>query len=177
MRIIGGKFKGRKLNAPHLPDARPTTDFARESLFNILQSRYVMEETKVLDLFTGSGCIAFEFISRGAFSATCVDLYSPGLSFIRNTAKEWDCRIETVRSDVFRYLKGKSTGFDIVFADPPFELKDVTELPKLIIEGGWLKENGLLIAEHANEGQFHGFDKFVEERSYGKVHFSFFVNE
>jgi len=177
MRIIGGKLKGRKLNAPHLPDARPTTDFARESLFNILQSRYVIEDAKVLDLFAGSGSIAFEFISRGAQKVTCVDLYSPGLAFIRNTAKDWDCRIETVRSDVFRYLKVKSTAFDIVFADPPFDLKNVTELPKLIIENGWLKENGLLIAEHGKAGQFSGFDKFVEERAYGKVHFSFFINE
>ncbi|MFZ5553860.1 MAG: 16S rRNA (guanine(966)-N(2))-methyltransferase RsmD [Bacteroidota bacterium] len=177
MRIIGGTLKGRKLNAPHLPDARPTTDFARESLFNILQSRYDLERIKVLDLFAGSGSIAFEFISRGAFQVTCVDLYAPGLAFIRNTAKDWEVNIETVKSDVFRFLKGKTTPYDIVFADPPFEHKGVTELPGLVIDNGWVKENGLFIAEHGKAGQFNGFGKFVEERTYGKVHFSFFKNE
>ncbi len=174
MRIIGGIYKGRKLNAPELSGTRPTTDLARESLFNILQHRIDLESARILDLFSGTGSIAFECLSRGAASACCVDQNGRALRFIRETAKEWNCEIETVKSEVVRFIGSETRKHRLIFADPPYQLKNLRELPGLILQRQLLEPEGLLVLEHGKESVFSGFDNFVEERVYGHARFSFF---
>lgn len=174
MRIIGGKFKGRKLNAPYLPDTRPTTDFARESLFNLLQTRIDIEDCKILDLFCGTGAVTLEFLSRGAQEVVAVDLSTKGLLFLRDTSKLLEVKARTVKADVFKFLNTSGESFDLVFADPPYELKNLEQIPALVLEKGLLKKNGLLIVEHGKRTDLSAIPGFVERREYGKVNFSFF---
>lgn len=174
MRIIGGKFKGRKLSAPLLSDTRPTTDFARESLFNLLQTRIDLEGISVLDLFCGTGAIAFECISRDVAKVTCVDTSAKALQFIRETSKAWECNISTVKSDVFRFLSSDKNSYDLIFADPPYELPNIERIPELVFASGLLRKNGLLIVEHGKQTDMRAIANFTEHRLYGKVNFSFF---
>jgi 16S rRNA (guanine966-N2)-methyltransferase len=174
LRIIGGKFKGRKLNAPELSGTRPTTDFARESLFNMLNSRGGLENMRILDLYSGTGAIAFECISRDAAHVTCVDLSTKALSFIKATAREWNCNILTVKSDVLKFLSRESSSYDLVFADPPFDYKYTDQIPGLVFAGQILKKDGVLIVEHGKESDLSGLPNFSEVRMSGRVHFSFF---
>ncbi|HRE74523.1 MAG TPA: 16S rRNA (guanine(966)-N(2))-methyltransferase RsmD [Flavobacteriales bacterium] len=174
MRIIGGKFKGRKLQAPLLPDTRPTTDFARESLFNLLQTRFDLDGIKVLDLFAGTGAVSFEFISRGAAMATCVDTSPKALQFIRDAAKQLGIEIRTNRSEVERFLKSDSSSYDIIFADPPYTMADLSWIPKMVFEKNLLREGGLLIIEHSRDTDLSMSPGFLEHKHYGKVNFTFF---
>lgn len=175
MRIIGGKYKGRRI-AP-LPGfkARPTTDFAREGLFNILNNRFDFEEITVLDLFSGTGSISFEFASRGAREVHLAEQDMRHISGIKRIIKDMQFdNIKPVHIDVRSYLKTCAARYDIVFADPPYQLQWLREIPDMVIDSGVMKEDGLFILEHPRSMSFSGHTGFFEHRHYGGVNFSFF---
>jgi 16S rRNA (guanine966-N2)-methyltransferase len=175
LRIIGGKYRGRRIEPPSNFRARPTTDFAREGLFNILSNRIDFETVAVLDLFSGTGSISYEFESRGAASVHLVDKDAKHIAGIRRIIK--DMGFESIRAihiDVRAYLKTCSTKYDIVFADPPYDLTWLNDLPDLISESGIINEDGFFILEHPKGTDFSGHKLFFEHRNYGGVNFSFF---
>lgn len=179
MRIISGNFRGKKINAPtHLP-VRPTTDFAKEALFNVLNNRYYFDEISVLDLFAGIGSISYEFVSRGAQRVVSIDADAGCVKFIAETFKELKAEdiSSVIRSDVYQFLSRNVQGsFDVVFADPPFtfEQEEYDKIIVLIQENNWLVEEGVLILEHGRDIEFEENQNLVETRKYGSVHFSFF---
>jgi len=179
VRIISGIFKGRIINAPGNLPSRPTTDFAKTGLFNILNSRYLFEQLTVLDLFAGTGNISYEFCSRKCISVTAVEENFECVKFIRKIFS--DLKTENafvIRADVFEYLKKTSrAAADIIFADPPFELKNYDELIDLIFENKLLKEKGIFILEHQSKNHFTESKHFMEERKYGNVSFTFFAEK
>jgi 16S rRNA (guanine966-N2)-methyltransferase len=175
LRIIGGKYKGRRIVPPPGFKARPTTDFARESLFNILNNRIDFEEIRILDLFAGTGSISYEFASRGAREVHLVEKDIRHISGIRRIIKDMDFKnIRSIHIDVKAYLKTCSAKYDIVFADPPYELKWLGELPNLVAASGIMGEDGFFILEHPRNMNFSAHPLFFEHRSYGGVNFSFF---
>jgi 16S rRNA (guanine966-N2)-methyltransferase len=175
MRIISGTLRGRKLNPPPNLPLRPTTDMAREALFNILNNAYEFEGLKVLDLFCGTGAISFEFISRGVAEVTAVDVNTRCLEFIRKTAEQFGVEgMLTMRADAYRFLEVYKSKWDIIFADPPFDMKESTELPDLVFNNKLLSDIGWLIIEHSPEVSFSKHPAFIEKRSYGRVQFSIF---
>ncbi|MFA5819204.1 MAG: RsmD family RNA methyltransferase [Bacteroidales bacterium] len=175
MRIIGGKYKGRRIVPPGNLKARPTTDFAREGLFNILNNRVDFETINVLDLFSGTGSISYEFASRGAVSVHLVEKDPRHISGIKRIIKDLDIEnIRTIHIDVRAYLKTCSVKYDIVFADPPYDLKWLKELPDLVTQAGVIYEDGFFILEHPKGLSFTGHKLFFEHRNYGGVNFSFF---
>jgi 16S rRNA (guanine(966)-N(2))-methyltransferase RsmD len=175
LRIIGGKYKGRKIIPPGNLKARPTTDFAREGLFNILNNRVDFETISVLDLFSGTGSISYEFASRGAASVHLVEKDLKHISGIRRIIKDMDIEnIKPVHIDVKAYLRTCSIKYDIVFADPPYDLTWLKELPDLVSQAGVVKENGFFVLEHPKGLSFKGHKLFFEHRNYGGVNFSFF---
>ena len=177
MRIIGGSRRGKVLPSFDKLDLRPTTDFAKESLFNILQHRIALDGIHFLDLFAGTGGISFEFMSRSAQSGVMVDI-SPGSQRYRVKILEqigWD-DLQSIRSDVFKFIKTCSGSFDIIFADPPFDLPELLEIPDLIFQHGLLKPDGRLILEHHERATFGKHPHFEEHRKYGAVNFTFFKN-
>ena len=175
MRIISGKYRGRHIQAPKSLNLRPTTDLAKESLFNILNNRIYFEEVKVLDLFAGTGNISYEFVSRGCVDVTCVEQNYRSIKFIKEIKNllQLDA-LKIVQSDVLLFLKHASK-YDIIFADPPYDFGKYPELVELIIEKNILNEEGLLIIEHPRDIVLSAFPGFMETRRYGKVHFSFFT--
>ena len=176
MRIVGGKFKGRVFSPNKKFGARPTTDLAKEALFNILANRYNFEGMHVLDLFSGTGSIGYEFISRGASEVTFIELDFSHVRLIKNvTTKLEITNARIIRSDVFRFLKKCPSKFDIVFADPPFELKQLNDIPQAVFKADILKNDGLFILEHPGKYDFSKHPNFTEIRKYGKVNFSFFT--
>lgn len=177
MRIISGTYGGRRFDAPKNLQARPTTDIAKESLFNILQNRIDFEDITALDLFAGTGSISFEFLSRGASRVVCVEMGRVQQQFIQKVAGELKITtgLQLIRGDVFKYLKGATQQFDLIFADPPYALKELPTLPDLVLEGNLLKPEGTFILEHGKENDFSSHPRFVELRKYGAVHFSFFA--
>ena len=175
MRIISGQFRGRRLTPPKNITARPTTDFAKESLFNLLNNRMDFEGCDMLDLFAGTGGIGLEFVSRGARSVTAVELAHTQQNFIISTSKQLGIRnLTVVRSDVFRYLNACNLRFDFIFADPPYALPELPTLPNWIFEKGLLKEEGLFVLEHGKDYDFSSHPHFIDHRTYGSVHFTFF---
>ncbi len=174
MRIIGGKYKGRRIvPAPGLK-ARPTTDYARESLFNILNNRIDFGSVTVLDLFSGTGSISFEFASRGS-EVHLVEMERKHLAGIKNTIKEIGfTNIKPIHIDVKTYLKACRFRYDIVFADPPYDLKWLADIPDLVMKSGVLKDDGIFILEHSGSVSFSESENFMEHRNYGAVNFSFF---
>lgn len=175
MRIISGKYRGRLIRPPRGLPVRPTTDLAKESLFNILNNRLDFEGLMVLDLFSGTGNIALEFASRDARHVVAVDIHYRCTEFIRKTANEMNfTEVSVVKANVFSYLKSVRRAFDVVFADPPYDMKEAEQIPGLVIENGLLTEDGWLVMEHDAGISFRNHSNFVEERQYGKVHFSFF---
>ncbi len=175
MRIVSGSKKGFRLNPPKNITARPTTDFAKESLFNVLNNRVDFEELSVLDLFSGTGGISFEFASRGARSITVVELSAQHAAYIRKTAKELDFQsIYLIQGDVFKFIKSCGQKFDLVFADPPYDLPALDTLPDFIFEHELLKPEGVFILEHPARKSFANHPHFAEHRHYGNVNFSFF---
>ena len=175
MRIIGGKLKGKVILPPAGYKARPTTDFAKEGLFNILDNEYEFEDLKVLDLFGGTGSIAFEFASRGASRVYCVEMARENASFIKTEADRLGLsNVTMVRDNVFDFLPICREKFDIIFADPPYALKELPQIPDLVIEKQLLKENGIFVFEHGKDYDFSQHPNFVEHRSYGSVNFSLF---
>ena len=177
MRIVGGTHRSRQFHIPDNLGIRPTTDFAKEALFNILQHRVELEGMKVLDLFGGSGSMSYEFASRGAAEITCVEKNPKSVTFIKKTAIEFKfATIRVVCADVFKHLSLCADTFDIIFADPPFKLENIERIPALVFEKKLLKENGMLIVEHPSEVKFTGIMQLEETREYGTVNFSIFGN-
>ena len=175
MRIIGGTLRGKQIIAPKNLPIRPTTDFAKEGLFNILNNRIDFEDCTVLDLFSGTGNIALEFASRGAKKITAIDMHSPCLNFLRDTAKSLKLNsIFTERADVFKYLEKAHSAYDVIFADPPYELENTATIHDLVYKNNLLNEDGLLIIEHSLKTNLSNKEFFIDTRKYGNVNFSFF---
>lgn len=177
MRIISGQFKGRKFHPPRNLPVRPTTDFAKEGLFNILGNMFDIEGAKVLDLCAGSGNISFEFASRNAKSVICIDQNINCIKYIKKQADSFRMNnISTFKSDLFLYLKRISEKhlYDIIFTDPPYGLKETSDLPQIILSKDLLRKNGLLIIEHGKEFDFKEEQGFQFSRTYGNVNFTFF---
>jgi len=176
MRIVSGKFKGRRLRAPnHLP-VRPTTDMAKEALFNILNNYYHWDQLSVLDLFAGIGSISFEFASRGCTDITSVDAHGGCIKFLEQSSRELDAGLQTVKSDVFSFLERNAKPFDLIFADPPYDMVNerFLQLIHLVFDRGLLKENGMLIIEHGKLTDLSDSGYFQSSRKYGGNLFSFF---
>jgi len=175
MRIISGKYKGRRISAPSNITARPTTDFAKEGLFNLLNNRIDFEDIDVLDLFAGTGGIGVEFVSRDCNSVISIEENDRHCAFIRKVCAELKITNLTLyKADVFKYVKSTSAQFDMIFADPPYELKSLAEIPDLIFSNKLLKSDGLFVLEHSSKNNFSLHPNFVDHRYYGSVNFSFF---
>ncbi len=178
MRIISGSHRGRHIMAPANLPVRPTTDLAKESLFNILNNSIDLEEVSVLDLFAGTGNISYEFASRGSKTVVAVDINLRCTDFIKRTAAmlNFDA-IQVIKSNVFGFLKFANRPYDIIFADPPYDMENISLLPDLIFQNNLLNDNGLLIIEHSKDNDFALHPNFSHIRNYGKVNFSFFENK
>lgn len=176
MRIISGKYKGKRLVAPKKLPVRPTTDFAKEGLFNILGNQYYFDEINVLDLFAGTGNISYEFASRGTLEVTSVDAHYGCVKYINQIAEELDLPISTIKSDVFKYLSAASGAYDLIFADPPyaFDKEQFAEIISKIFENNLLKPKGIFILEHPKQTDVTKITGFQESRRYGGSVFSFF---
>lgn len=178
MRIIAGTLRGRRINPPDRLPARPTTDMARESLFNILNNYVDYEDCTVMDLFAGTGAVSLEFVSRGVKSVTAVDINALCTDFIKHCSSQFGIsNIHVVRADVFDLLKRANQKFDIVLADPPYALAELATLPDLLFERGVLTDDGIFILEHPREYSFVDHPHFWQHRNYGKVNFTFFANK
>lgn len=175
MRIIAGKNQRKQIYAPSKLPVRPTTDMAKEALFNILNNHFDFENIHILDLFAGTGNISYEFASRGALEVLSVDNNKFCHSFIKNTSEELDFpNLHAIRSDVFNFLDICKSKFDIIFADPPFDSDFYDQVVKSITEKKLLKDDGWFILEHNSNNKFNDHPMWFDERRYGKVHFSFF---
>lgn len=176
MRIVGGSLRGRRFLPVGNFGSRPTTDIAKESLFNVLSNIVYFEDIKVLDLFSGTGSISFEFASRGCPDVTSVEIGYNYQQYILKMVIEFGMQkvIRSLRSDAFRYVAKTEEKFDIVFADPPFNLAEVDTLPDLVINHNIINKGGMFILEHSGEGRFNNHPNFLQTRTYGKVNFTFF---
>lgn len=179
MRIISGKHKSKRLTAPKNLPVRPTTDMAKEALFNILNNAYYFNNISVLDLFSGTGNISFEFGSRGTENITAVDQHFGCIKYINATSKALDLSIHAIKSDVFKYLEKSTSKFDIIFADPPyeFELNLFEKIVNLILNNDLLNEDGMLIVEHSKHTDLSGHPFYSYSKKYGGNMFSFFEKE
>ncbi len=177
MRIIGGHLKGRKFNPPakNWP-TRPTTDYAKEGLFNILNNRFDFENLKVLDLFGGTGSHSYEFISRGCKDVTYVEKFGACIAFVKKTSQEFKIeeQIKIMKLDVFKFIGFTKEQFDYIFAGPPYGLPTIDLIPDLIFKEGLLNKEGLFIMEHNPNHSYKNHANYLEERNYGKTIFSFF---
>lgn len=178
MRIISGKLGGRRVSPPSkMPHTRPTTDIAKEGLFNILQNNIDFEGLKTLDLFGGTGSITYELASRGATEQTIVEKDPAMFEFIQKTAKAFQLdHVRVVRMDVFKFIESCREQFDFIFAGPPYALETIDELPRAIVAQGLLAQGGMFVLEHTPRNNYAGFELFVQERNYGTTLFSFFIN-
>lgn len=177
MRIISGKYKSRRIQVPPNLKARPTTDFAKEGLFNILNNRIEWKKTTALDLFSGTGSIAFELVSRGCPHVTSVEINPIHYQFICKTKDLLKAEeLYPVKSDVFKYIQLTNEKFDFIFADPPYDLPQGKTIPLIILKKQMLQPEGIFIMEHSKSVDFSDLPLFVEERNYGNVHFSIFEN-
>ena len=176
MRIISGSLGGRRINPPsQMPYTRPTTDIAKEGLFNILQNNLEFEELKTLDLFGGTGSISYELASRGAKDLTIVEKDNKMFSFIKKTATDLGLtQIRVVKSDVFRFIETSHEKYDFIFAGPPYALTTIDEIPRLIFEKGLLKQGGWFILEHTPRNNYQTYPYFLREKNYGTTVFSIF---
>ncbi len=172
MRIISGTHKGRKIIPPNNLPVRPTTDKAKEGLFNIISNRYYFTNKNMLDLFSGTGSIAFEFTSRGGEEAVAIDNNSLCIEFIKNTATNLNLNINSIQADAIKYVSKCNNQFDFIFADPPYNFKKYEELKTIIINQKIIKKNGILIIEHDKDTKFT--DNNIEIRKYGTINFSLF---
>jgi 16S rRNA (guanine(966)-N(2))-methyltransferase RsmD len=175
MRIVSGTYKGRIFSPPKSIKARPTTDIAKEGLFNILSNSFDFDDISILDLFSGTGSISFEFASRGCKNIHLVELNHLHFNFIRKVINELQLdQITPIRHDAYKFLKNCKIQFDIIFADPPYEFKGVETIPDLVFQNMLLNNNGLLIIEHSKRTDLSKLRNYKETRNYGNVHFSFF---
>lgn len=175
MRIIRGKYGHRRFDVPRNITARPTTDFAKENIFNVIENIEDIEGENVLDLFAGTGAISLEFLSRGAGQVTAVEMASTQANFIRSVKEKLqDNALRIVRGDVFKFLASAKRPYDIVFADPPYDHPQFSDIPKLILNSDAVKEGTLVIVEHNDKHDFSQLPGFEQHRSYGSVNFSIF---
>jgi len=176
LRIVSGSLKGRILHPPKNFKARPTTDIAKEGLFNVLAHKYTIEECSVLDLFAGTGNISYEFASRGAKKVVAIERNFHHFKYIQETITSLNLEsiVSCKKVDVFSWLKRDADSYDIIFADPPYDLSTLAQLPESILSTNLLSPEGLLIVEHPIEYNFSEIKGFIEQRKYGKVNFSLF---
>lgn len=179
MRIISGKYKGRRITAPKNLPVRPTTDMSKEALFNVLNNHYHFAELKVLDLFSGTGNISYEFGSRGCENITSIDGDVGCINFIKKTAKEFDLNITAIKNDVFKFLEKHKATYDIIFADPPYgiEQKEFEKLIELVFEKELLDSAGMLVVEHSKRTKLDHMMHFSFEKNYGGSVFTFYELE
>ena len=177
MRIITGQYKGRHFDIPRSFKARPTTDFAKENIFNVLQNYIDFEDATALDLFAGTGSISLELVSRGCSRVISVEADRDHANFIRECFKKLgEDRDLLIRGDVFRFLRTCKQKFDFIFADPPYDLPTLKTIPELVLEKQLLKPDGIFVMEHPQQCDFSQLPLFKELRKYGSVHFSIFEN-
>ena len=178
MRIISGTHGGRKIFPPtKMPYTRPTTDIAKEGLFNILENNLTISELKTLDLFGGTGCISYELASRGAADLTIIEKDVNMSQFIKNTTNDLGFQnIKVLKMDVFKFLENCNDSFDLIFAGPPYALTTIDDLPRIILDKKLLNENGWFILEHTPANDYKTFPYYKTQRNYGTTIFSFFVN-
>jgi 16S rRNA (guanine(966)-N(2))-methyltransferase RsmD len=176
MRVITGKYKGRHFEIPRSFKARPTTDFAKENIFNVLNGYIDFEDAAALDLFSGTGSITLELLSRGCSQVISIESDRDHHRFIQECLKKLsiDNTAIPIRGDVFRFVKSCRQQFDFIFADPPYALKELPQIPDLIFEKNLLKDNGIFVFEHGKDYDFSQHPHFVEHRAYGSVNFSLF---
>ncbi|MEJ7693009.1 16S rRNA (guanine(966)-N(2))-methyltransferase RsmD [Daejeonella sp.] len=178
MRIIGGKLKGQRLNPPAKLPVRPTTDSAKEALFNILSNQLDFESLKVLDLFSGTGNISLEFASRGAPSVTSVDRDFGCYNYLKTVAKQYGLdAIQPVKADVLKYLEVETDQYDLIFTDPPYDLPQMNQMAPIVFRRNILKPDGVLIVEHHSMKKINNDPHFIEQRKYGSSSFSFFAHK
>lgn len=179
MRIIGGEFKGRRFDPPakNWP-TRPTTDYAKEGLFNILMNRFDFSELKVLDLFGGTGNHSYEFVSRGCTDVTYVDKFYGCIKFVTKTVETLEIQdnIKIIKADVFKFIAANKVPYDYIFAGPPYPLPNIPQIPDLIFQHNLLKPEGVFVMEHNPNHDFDSHPNFTQKRNYGKTIFSFFEN-
>ncbi|OCX53268.1 16S rRNA (guanine(966)-N(2))-methyltransferase RsmD [Mucilaginibacter sp. PPCGB 2223] len=177
MRIIGGKLRGLRLNPPNNLPVRPTTDLAKEALFNILNNQIEFEGLKVLDLFSGTGNISMEFASRDAEIVVSIDRSVQCIHYLNDMSRQHKLgQIKTFKADVFKYLEMETDKYDMIFADPPYDLNRIPDIPKLVFENDMLLPGGMLIVEHQSMQNLSQHPAFMEQRKYGHSSFSFFRN-
>ena len=176
MRIITGKYRGRRFDVPHTFKARPTTDFAKENIFNVLQGYVDLDGAMALDLFAGTGSISLEMLSRGCSSVVSVEADRDHAAFIRQCLQKLgDDSCALIRGDVFRFLKSCRQQFDFIFADPPYALQQLPQIPDMIFQPTCLlREGGIFVFEHGKQYDFSAHPHFIEHRAYGSVNFSLF---
>ena len=176
MRIISGIYKGRRISAPKKLPVRPTTDMAKEALFNILNNQYYFDSITVLDLFSGTGSISYEFASRGAEQIVSVDENYGCIKFINQTSEAFEMNIQTIKSDVYKFLEKYKLKSTIIFADPPYAFTDEQfgKIPELVFHNELLENEGVLIIEHSKHTDLSSLDFFSYSKSYGGYCFSFF---
>lgn len=182
MRIIGGELGGRRVHPPaNMPHTRPTTDIAKEGLFNILQNNLDLETPgfRTLDLFGGTGSISYELASRGVRDLTVIEKDPAMFAFIQKSSKELglDSFYKVIRMDVFRFMEQCTEKFDFIFAGPPYALGNIDDLPKQVVSRGLLKEQGWFVLEHTPRNAYQGYPLYITERNYGTTIFSIFVNK
>ena len=192
MRIITGKYKGRHFDIPRSFKARPTTDFAKENIFNVMAGYIDFDGATALDLFSGTGSITLELVSRGCAGVVSIELDRDHHRFIRQCLDRLEgvssdaqrrppsgvgrsaLNVQCIRGDVFRFVKSCRMQFDFIFADPPYALKELADIPALVLDNGLLKPGGVFVFEHGKDHDFAQHPRFVEHRSYGSVNFSIF---
>lgn len=179
MRIIGGEMGGRRINPPaKMPHTRPTTDIAKEGLFNILENNLEISSLKTLDIFGGTGSISYELASRGATDLTIVEKDTAMYEFIKKTSTDLQLEnFKVIKMEVFKFLEQCTDQFDFIFAGPPYALTTIDDLPKKIVEKQLLKLNGWFVMEHTPRNNYHDYPLFVKARNYGTTVFSIFVNK
>lgn len=175
MRVITGKYKGRHFDVPRSFKARPTTDFAKENIFNVMNGYVDFEDSTALDLFAGTGSISLELLSRGCATVVSVEADRDHANFIRQCLKKLeDENCALIKGDVFRFIKSCKQKFDFIFADPPYALPNLATIPDLVFEHELLGEDGVFVFEHGKQNDFSQHPHFVEHRAYGSVNFSIF---
>lgn len=176
MRIISGTYKGRRISPPRNLPVRPTTDMSKEALFNVLNNHFDFSGLKVLDLFSGTGNISYEFASRGCGDLTCIDGDFGCVNFIKKTAREFDFNITVIKSDVFKFLEKHGGKYDVIFADPPYgmEQSEFEKLVALVFGKGLLDSGGMLIVEHSRHTRMDHLEHYSFQKSYGGSVFSFY---
>jgi 16S rRNA (guanine(966)-N(2))-methyltransferase RsmD len=177
MRIVSGTHKGRVIKVPSNLTMRPTTDFAKESIFNILNNHFEFDGLKILDLFCGTGNISYEFASRGCADITSVDSNYSCCDFVKKASATFGMKqIKVIKTDAFSFLKKATIPYHIIFCDPPYDLENIESIPPLVFENHLLKPDGWLIVEHGERTDLSKLDHFIEHRKYGHVNFSIFSN-